>query len=320
MGTSYRRNVGRHLLPSRAFYLLWVLAASRTFAQSGTPPAIDVSQSSTPGVSGTSTYFFDLTPASGASISAVDADFSTDVAGAMRQVNPFNLPTIFNDNNGAIEIAGESPLADSQFEFHSNEPTLTFGSGENDMSLRAIFAGFSPRNSRFTLAHVVLADGALGTWRIGVLQMHAGGGESEHVLSGVFGSAVDVLAGDYNADGAVDSADYVLWRDTLGQSGTGLAADGNKNDLVDAGDYEVWRGNFGRTGGGNALESSSLNSTLPVTHRDRERSFAIPEPATSIMLLVTIIGAGVRETRVHGPRPRPSQRDGARSRLMRSHS
>ena len=37
------------------------------------------------------------------------------------------------------------------------------------------------------------------------------------------------LAGDYNLDGIVDAADYVVWRKTLGQSGTDLAADGNNS-------------------------------------------------------------------------------------------
>ena len=48
-----------------------------------------------------------------------------------------------------------------------------------------------------------------------------------------------VLPGDYNHNGIVDAADYVVWRDTLGQSGTGLAADGNGNHQIDSGDYDV---------------------------------------------------------------------------------
>lgn len=55
------------------------------------------------------------------------------------------------------------------------------------------------------------------------------------------------LAGDYNGNGAVDAADYVLWRNTTGQTGTGLPADGNGNNSIDAGDYNVWRAGFGQT-------------------------------------------------------------------------
>ena len=53
------------------------------------------------------------------------------------------------------------------------------------------------------------------------------------------------LAGDYNQDDAVDTADYVVWRKMLGQTGTALAADGNGNGEIDAGDYDVWTANLG---------------------------------------------------------------------------
>ncbi len=45
--------------------------------------------------------------------------------------------------------------------------------------------------------------------------------------------------GDYNFNGVVDAADYVVWRDTLGQSGVGLAADGNGDSQIDAADYGI---------------------------------------------------------------------------------
>ena len=53
--------------------------------------------------------------------------------------------------------------------------------------------------------------------------------------------------GDYNFDGSVDSADYVLWRNTLGQRGLLLPADGNGSGTVDAADYDVWKQNHGWT-------------------------------------------------------------------------
>ena len=55
--------------------------------------------------------------------------------------------------------------------------------------------------------------------------------------------------GDYNQDGKVDAADYVVFRHTLGQTGFGLAADGNGNNQIDTGDYDVCAAHFGRTGG-----------------------------------------------------------------------
>jgi glycoprotein endo-alpha-1,2-mannosidase len=83
--------------------------------------------------------------------------------------------------------------------------------------------------------------------------------------------AATVLAGDYNRNGVVDAADYVLYRKTLGQTGTTLAADGNNNGQIDSGDYVVWRTHFGQTfGSGSGADADA----------------AIPEPATATMLVL----------------------------------
>ncbi|HEX4412860.1 MAG TPA: hypothetical protein VH107_04475, partial [Lacipirellulaceae bacterium] len=63
--------------------------------------------------------------------------------------------------------------------------------------------------------------------------------------SGIANGASVTIPGDYNGDFHVDSADYVLWRDTLGQTGANLAADGSGNGVVDQADYDIWRENFG---------------------------------------------------------------------------
>jgi hypothetical protein len=54
------------------------------------------------------------------------------------------------------------------------------------------------------------------------------------------------LAGDYNRDGSVDGADYIVWRRAM-QGDVNLAADGSQNGVVDLADYNVWRTNFGAT-------------------------------------------------------------------------
>ncbi|MEN1681454.1 MAG: dockerin type I domain-containing protein [Planctomycetota bacterium] len=56
------------------------------------------------------------------------------------------------------------------------------------------------------------------------------------------------LTGDYNGDGFVDTADYTVWRDTLGATSTELAqqpADANRDFVVDSDDYLIWRDAFG---------------------------------------------------------------------------
>jgi hypothetical protein len=79
-----------------------------------------------------------------------------------------------------------------------------------------------------------------------------------------------VLVGDYNHDGAVNSADYTTWRNLLGQSGSGLDADGNGDDVVNRADYQLWKRNYART-----MPTGSLAGTSEV-----------PEPATGVLLLL----------------------------------
>jgi GH35 family endo-1,4-beta-xylanase len=55
---------------------------------------------------------------------------------------------------------------------------------------------------------------------------------------------VPMLVGDYNSDGAVDAADYTVWRDNSGST-SNLAADGDNNGVVNDDDFQVWQSRFG---------------------------------------------------------------------------
>jgi beta-glucanase (GH16 family) len=82
------------------------------------------------------------------------------------------------------------------------------------------------------------------------------------------------LAGDYNDDGRVDAADYVVWRRMAGQSGIGLAADGSGNGTVGPEDFTVWKQNFG-------------NSSMPSA-----AAFAawnVPEPTAAVPMAVGLM-------------------------------
>lgn len=76
-------------------------------------------------------------------------------------------------------------------------------------------------------------------------------------------------AGDYNADGVVDGADFLVWQRTLGAPATpaGSGADGNGNGNVDANDLVVWRDHFGQS------------SPAPIA--------AVPEPSTLALALLS---------------------------------
>lgn len=84
------------------------------------------------------------------------------------------------------------------------------------------------------------------------------------------------LEGDYNADGIVDAADYTVWRDSQGSTGSGLAADGNGDEVVDSLDYDLWVTNFG----------SSSSSTASAS--------SVPEPTSAFILMTFAAGVVIR--------------------------
>jgi hypothetical protein len=99
-------------------------------------------------------------------------------------------------------------------------------------------------------------------------------------------SAPAELLGDYNQDGTVDAADYVIWRKHKGQHvANNTSADGNGNGVIDTADYRVWASNFGNTIG----TASRMSTDSP----------AVPEPTSWIIL----IALGYMSPR-HGRQPR----------------
>lgn len=94
------------------------------------------------------------------------------------------------------------------------------------------------------------------------------------------------LSGDFNSDGVVDATDYVVWRESQGQSGIGLAADGSGNGTVDETDLAIWRSNFGASASGSALATS------------------IPEPFTPALSAMALL----RVLTLRSPRCAPAAR------------
>jgi hypothetical protein len=81
------------------------------------------------------------------------------------------------------------------------------------------------------------------------------------------------VPGDYNDNGTVDAADYVLWRKYNGQS-VALANDGTPNTVSNA-DYDMWRANYGMTVGSSSGAGLSASS--------------IPEPASAMLLILAAV-------------------------------
>jgi hypothetical protein len=76
------------------------------------------------------------------------------------------------------------------------------------------------------------------------------------------------LPGDYNDDGKVDAADYVVWRKN---EGTNIVLPNNPiGGTIDQAQYDQWRSRFGQT-----AASGSANSI-------------VPEPSTLLLFLAFV--------------------------------
>jgi hypothetical protein len=80
------------------------------------------------------------------------------------------------------------------------------------------------------------------------------------------------VPGDYNNNGIVDAADYVLWR-----KGGPLQNEVDTPGTVNAADYTAWRARFGNTSG----SGSGLNAS------------AVPEPNAILLVMCVLLGAGL---------------------------
>jgi hypothetical protein len=80
------------------------------------------------------------------------------------------------------------------------------------------------------------------------------------------------IPGDYNNNGIVDAADYVVWRKNAGT--TNVLPNDPFGGTIGQNQYNNWRAHFGQTAGSGAGASANI---------------AVPEPASVLMLLVGIL-------------------------------
>jgi hypothetical protein len=99
----------------------------------------------------------------------------------------------------------------------------------------------------------------------------------------VVGTSATGIAGDYNNDGMVDAADYIMWRQAV-MSGTALPNETESLGTIDEADYLAWRAQFG------SAPSSAANLD----------GLSVPEPSVWAVVLLLF---SVR------PCPRAANRD-----------
>lgn len=121
-----------------------------------------------------------------------------------------------------------------------------------------------------------------------------------HLLLAQHALRLLVLPGDFNGDEKIDSADFLVWRNSVGlEVESGTEGDANGDGLVDSRDYRLWRRHYGSTSHGAA---SVLHS--------------VPEPDVNYALFLVIAVVVWRGTAVSGRLAATAARGGLRSDRM----
>lgn len=147
----------------------------------------------------------------------------------------------------------------------NNGATLSVASG----GLLNLAAGVNERVGTLSLDTVFQPNGTYGS-----SQSNAVNKFDEYFSgTGILTVGPPILAGDYNNDGVVNAADYVLWKKNIGQPSQTLPND-TTGVIIGQPQYDLWRSNFGS------------NTAVPGSGAV-EMTSAIPEPSSVALLMLS---------------------------------
>ncbi len=184
------------------------------------------------------------------------------------QLGSITAQTYLQTSTGALDIQLRGVTADPEHD----RLVVTGNTSINGKLDVSLLSGFVPAaGNSFTLLTAGSITGNFST--IELPQLTAGLVWRVNQTSTAF--TLSVVKADYNQNGVVDAADYIVWRKLNGLSGSGLAADGNGDNQVDNDDYVIWRQNFGNRRG-TATGAGSLVAA------------SVPEPSTLFFAFATL--------------------------------
>jgi hypothetical protein len=146
----------------------------------------------------------------------------------------------------------------------SRNPQIESGSvdtAEQIMAFEGLLRALDGRQDDFLAMHIWQWEmtGSQGsTWNINP-SASANQPDNRPLAQWLSGWVRNQLPGDFNRDGNVDAADYVVWRKSNGAAATFFQrADGNGSGVVDAADYAIWRSQFGAADSPAAAAATSV--------------------------------------------------------------
>jgi hypothetical protein len=134
----------------------------------------------------------------------------------------------------------------------------------------SLIGGFVPgAGTMFDILDWGSLSGTFSSLQLPTLPVTYSWDTSQLYTSGVLSVVGVGIPGDYNNNGVVDGADYVLWR-----KGGPLVNEVNTPGVVDAVDYTEWRARFGNTSGNDAGVGAE--------------AAAVPEPGTIVLSVIAV--------------------------------
>lgn len=200
--------------------------------------------------------------------SQLDVIFTTELS--IAHPNPAGQTSLADLNgDGILELmvnTGEnSESGIVVFDTEGNEIDSLIGFGW-DFDPQFIYSHADPLSTRFT---DVTGDGRDDVIASTVGANSSTGDQIMYLLGNV---APLPIPGDFNFDGSVDAADYVLWRMVLGTKYT--------HD-----DYQDWRNHFGE------VADMGSGAMSPLPHSLSELTHSVSEPFGFTYGLITVLGA-----------------------------
>jgi hypothetical protein len=172
---------------------------------------------------------------------------------------------LITSTTGALDAAGWSGLAESGVAGWQSGAAAANRLAEGNLTGSTLLAAGGTRSLGKPINAAVIND-ELDV----MLEYHVAGGGGVSVMGGVQFATLSApgVAADYNGNGSVDAADYVLWR-----NGGPLQNEVETPGTITAEDYTAWRARFGNpasSGGGAAA--------------------AVPEPTGWMLTILALAG------------------------------
>lgn len=227
--------------------------------------------------------------------------------GAMNQVNPAGIATIFTDANAFFPFVGADVSQDSQFKFASNAVTVPAGfASESATSLRAVFAASAPIGASVPFVQLAIPNSSGFFNFVGQIQTVVGGSVIDNNVTGsnclgcVPPQIVDATINNVNANnpgfvehtvqfngiaGTLGNFAFDSFVPPLGGSGTGPATPATLNT-------STRKFNWNTIGSplGTYKWTFTATNNFGFDNGSITVNITVPEPATCSLLALSLAG------------------------------